>query len=54
MMDKASEFEFRFEEWLYLWNQNVEQETEDSFLLNGPSQGTKHSLKTQLRIQDKV
>lgn len=54
MMDKASEFEFRFEEWLYLWNQNVEQETEDSFLLNGPSQGTKRSLKTQLRIQDKV
>lgn len=51
MMDKASEFKFRFEEGLYLWSQNVEQETEDSFV---PSQGTKHSLKTQLRIQDKV
>lgn len=54
MMDKASEFKFRFEEGLYLWSQNVEQETEDSFLLNGPRQGTKRSLKTQLRIQDKV
>lgn len=54
MMDEASELKFRFEEWLYLWNQNVEQETEDSFLLNGPSQGTKCSLKTQLTIQDKV